>query len=207
MLNTTFFLLFLIVGTNELAFRGPGLKRWTSSAFSVSLDMSVQTYVQTYVSISPTGGQTKGWGCNCNYTKLTLSYTDPNKAIPPNSPVFCQALKKMGFVCLSVWRKSTGLAGWRNTHFVTLGKSLPPLSPRLVMWGLGGFWQDSMRDYFCKCFLRYEFYNHLSLFLNRPMVLTSFVNHLPWTRAEGQGITSNCSMVLLNSGNLYFADN
>lgn len=42
-----YFCYFFIVGTRELALRGPGPKRWTSCACSVSLDMSVQTYVCT----------------------------------------------------------------------------------------------------------------------------------------------------------------
>lgn len=71
---------------------------------------------------------------NCNSTKLWLLPT----LIPrtPNSLVFCQTVKNMCFVHFCVWRNSTGLVGWRNTHFVTC-KSLPPLSPWLATWGFG----------------------------------------------------------------------
>ena len=141
---------------------------------------------------------------NCNSTKLWLLPT----LIPrtPNSLVFCQTVKNMCFAHLCVWRNSTGLVGWRNTHFVTC-KSLPPLSPWLATWGFGVSdripWDTILANAFWA--ISYTITCHYSS-TDPSMVLMSFVNHLPWTRAEGQGITYNRSVVFLNSGNPYFAD-
>lgn len=106
---------------------------------------SASTYLfmilpHTSLPTSPTVGQTRWHIVQLQLHKhVTSSYTIPKRAIPPNSLIyFARLYRKRALNVWVCWRNSTRLGDWRNTQFVTLGKSPPLLSPQLV-WGDIGF--------------------------------------------------------------------
>lgn len=162
----------LLWGESELVLRKPGFKRWTSCTCSVSLNTAVHDFTHL-----PHWWTDKEALCataatsNCD----SLLHCPQEGHSSRVSHVFCQAVRKMCSECLSMWEIRHRARGWRNTHFVTLGKSLPPLSSRLIIWDIG-FWQDFMRYHPCKCSLSFVLHNHTSVFRDR--LQPSFYNYL-----------------------------
>lgn len=118
--------------------------------------------------------------CNCNYINMWLPPTPSPRGPFLHTLSFIYFARLYRECALNVWvcwRNSTRRGDWRNTH---LWPWVSPLLFSLLSWsgGILGFWQGSVRDHSCKCFLSYELYNHLSLFLDRTRVLTSLVNQL-----------------------------